>query len=214
MSRLFRWTMALGLVLSSAVPLLAQAAPFEDFFTNELRKWDALTCCWQIVGYEDGKLLRQKADDAKGNTRVVVAERKFASAAIETRVRFAGYPHVSQSKADLERLGAGIMFAYHDENNYYLFRLAGDDKAVLGKVVGGKWIAIKDKVARTPATPAITDVEKAPWYILKVVVTPDAITCYVDDSAVFTAHGEKPESGRVGFTTFHAVADFAYLKIH
>ena len=35
--------------------------------------------------------------------------------------------------------GAGIVFRYQDENNFYLFRLAGEDGVVLGKVVDGAW---------------------------------------------------------------------------
>ena len=42
----------------------------------------------------------------------------------------------------------------------------------------------------------------------------DEITCYLDGSAVFSADGDEDWiTGRVGFTTWNAIADFDYVKI-
>jgi hypothetical protein len=206
----------IGLILL-ALPVVADDEPlFEDYFTHELANWNALTCCWKIIGYEDGKLLRQKSGEAEGrlsNTRIVVADRKFADGVVETKLRFAAYPHPRLTKAEVDRLGAGVIFSYQNESNFFLFRLSGPDHAVLGKIVRGRWVSIREVVTRRRLLPVVDTVETAPWHLLKVVINNSSITCFIDNQPVLTAKVARLQPGQVGFTTFHSVADFAYLKV-
>ena len=200
----------------TAAMAMADGPVFEDYFVHEMRNWDAHTCCWTVIGYANGKLLRQKSSDPKLiNTRVLIADRSFENSTIETKVRFGAYPSLSESKDTTVRLGAGMVFGFQDESNYYLYRLAGDDTVVLGKVVDGEWEELASKAARKPSDPRVDGLEDAPWYTLKVVVeNGNDITCYLDGSPVFSADGNEDwTTGRVGFTTWNALADFDYIKI-
>ncbi len=189
---------------------------FEDYFVHELRSWDPLSCCWTVVGYENGKLLRQKSSEPKLiNTRIVIAERSFDDCVVETKVRFGAYPGLEQSDDVLLRLGAGIVFGYQDDENYYLFRLASDDRVVLGKVVKGEWKELGSKAARKPSDPRVEALEDAPWYTLGVTLREgDHISCSVDGEPMIAAEGDEEwGTGKVGLTTWNAMADFAYVKV-
>lgn len=122
---------------------------------------------------------------------------------------------MSLTPRDIERLGAGIVFGYQDESNYYLYRLAGDSRVVVGKVAEGTWVSLGEKAVRKPTSPMVDEVENSPWYTLKVSVKSGGqIVCELDGSTVFSVDGgQKWGAGKVGLTTFRSMADFAFVKI-
>jgi hypothetical protein len=218
---------ALTVVMSMMLLGLAAAAPaqetlFHDAFMQGLGKWNPMTCCWQVMGYDVGKLLRQKSADAKLiNTKVLISERNFEDCTIETKVRFGAFKHSSIPQEKVDRLGAGLILGYRDDNNFYIFRLAGEDKVVLGVIANGEWkpLGVRNdgKPVRRPKHPLVDNLEDSPWIVLKAVISNGGhkIVGYVDGDP--QVESDMPDSpaimGGVGFTTFNSMADFAYMTI-
>src|SRR6185436_20135942 len=99
--------------------------------------------------------------------------------------------------------GAGIVFRYQDENNFYLFRLAGEDGVVLGKVVDGAWYELANPRAADFAGMRLrTDVA----YRLRVRVVGNRIQCWIGDKAVANLEDGSLTTGHVGLTTFRSRA--------
>ena len=110
-------------------------------------------------------------------------------------------------------IGAGIIFRMKDNNNYYMFRLAGEEGAVLGKMVNGVWVDI-DNPRSIDFLPERVRFSQANWYALKVVCNGDRITCYINDSVVVNKTDTQFSLGRFGLCTFKTRADFDFFKVY
>ncbi|MBF0566797.1 MAG: hypothetical protein HQK89_16345 [Nitrospirae bacterium] len=136
----------------------------------------------------------------------------MADGIIETKARM-GYDasmYVSQ-KDYMLYVGTGIVFRLVDENNYYMFRLAGEEGVVLGKMVDGNWTDLKN--------PRRVDfleggrIRTNTWYSLKVSVHGNTIKCYINDNPVINTQDSTFSIGKFGVTTFKTMADFEYLRV-
>lgn len=106
--------------------------------------------------------------------------------------------------------GAGLVFRYQDENNFYLFRLAGEDGVVLGKVVDGVWQELANPRA---ADFAGLRLYNAAAYPLRVRVTGRRIQCWIGNRAVASVEDDSFSTGRVGLSTFRSKAAFTSIRI-
>jgi hypothetical protein len=106
--------------------------------------------------------------------------------------------------------GAGVVFRYQDENNFYMFRTAGEEGVVLGKVIDGQWHEL--------ANPRAADfsgvrLKSDTAYKLRVRVTGSRIQAWIGDKAVANLVDDSLTTGRVGLTTFRSKAAFTALKV-
>jgi hypothetical protein len=106
--------------------------------------------------------------------------------------------------------GAGIVFRYQDENNFYLFRTAGEDGLVLGKMVNGEWHDLANPRAADFAGVLLK--MDAP-YNLRVRVAGKAIQCWIADKAVANLDDTSFSTGRVGVSTFRSKATFQSIRV-
>jgi hypothetical protein len=106
--------------------------------------------------------------------------------------------------------GAGIVFRYQDENNFYLFRTAGEEGVVLGKVVDGVWHELANPRAIDFA--GILLKSDTP-YKLRVRLNGQRIQCWIGDKAVANLEDGSLTTGRVGLTTFRSKAAFNTLRV-
>jgi hypothetical protein len=106
--------------------------------------------------------------------------------------------------------GAGIVFRYQDENNFYLYRLAGEDGVVLGKIVNGEWYELANPRALDFAGLRLFN---ATEYPLRVRVVGRRIQCWVGNRAVASVQDDTFSTGRVGLTTFRSKASFTSLSV-
>ncbi len=106
--------------------------------------------------------------------------------------------------------GAGVVFRYQDENNFYMFRTAGEEGVVLGKVVDGKWFELSNPRATDFAGVLL---KSDTTYKLRVRVTGQRIQCWIGDKAVVNLVDESLSTGRIGLTTFRSKAAFTALKV-
>jgi hypothetical protein len=110
-------------------------------------------------------------------------------------------------------MGAGIIFRMKDRDNFYMFRLAGEEGAVLGKMVNGKWTDLANPRS-TDNLPGRVRFSGSNWYRLKVKVYDKRILCYINDSAVVSYEDNEFGLGHFGLCTFKARADFDYIRIY
>jgi hypothetical protein len=192
---------------------------FYDNFDARKNEWQQVRGNWKFSS--DGFLFQQSADPRHINTIIYVDHPQVADATLETFVRVnPDLPTtITASAQDQELLnsvryviGAGIIFGMKDQDNFYMFRLAGEEGAVLGKLVKGEWVDI-DNPRSADYLPERVKFSEHNWYRLKVKVQGNRITCYINDSAVINKTDTDLELGRFGLCTFKTRADFDYIKV-
>jgi hypothetical protein len=187
---------------------------FFDEFERQKPTWRYLTGDWGI----SSGLLRQKSAERQTiyNAIAIVDSLRVSDVTIETRVRAKPYesdPADSEDRGHYIRfiIGGGILFRYKDPDNYYMFRLAGEEGAVLGKMVGGEYYDIQNPRVRDFLEGRIGFAEQD-RYVLRVEAYGDRITCFIDGQAVCSVVDSTFSIGQVGLLTFMAAADFDYFR--
>jgi hypothetical protein len=212
--------MALCTTNSVTVSQPATKVIFEDHFKKAIQQWQQVSGIWQL---EKG-VLRQTTDDpAQLNTIRFIQSPRFGDGIIEASV--AVTPRLPQvlttAGADDELTrnirficGAGIIFRMKDPRNYYMFRLAGEEGVVLGKMVAGEWTDLANPRFRDlgSGTQRI-QFGKGNYYKLKVECRSNRIMCYVNDGIACTMQDASFDMGQVGLVTFKTAADFSYIKV-
>jgi len=191
---------------------------FDDF---DLTKTD-LRNVWLQNGkghwaWANGWLMQNSEDSRALNTIMYVSTPQFSNGIIEVKARMNYDKSVDPTKEELNNLrkfiGAGIVFRMVDDNNYYMFRLAGEEGAVLGKMVNNEWIDL--------ANPRGLDfmggarILPGTWYTLKVKVIGPVIQCFINESPIIhITDSDSPFTvGRFGVCTFKCFADFDYIDV-
>ena len=168
-----------------------------------------------LQGCEDGCLSQNSEDPRALNAIDFLLSPSMSNGTIETMVRYSYDLSVAESQERLNNLksfiGAGIVFRMTDVNNFYMFRLAGEEGVVLGKMVNGNWTDL--------ANPRRVDFlhgdkfRPKTWYKLKVKANGDRIEAFINDNPVIQTTDSSFTVGRLGLTTFKTVADFEYIKL-
>jgi hypothetical protein len=193
---------------------------FYDNFDTRKNEWQQSRGTWQVS--PDGFFLQQSADPRDINSIIYAAHPQAADGTIETFVRIKpDLPTaMTNSLEDKEIvntvryiIGAGIIFRMKDDENYYMFRLAGEEGAVLGKMVGNDWEDLSNPRSLDYLTERVRFSESN-WYRLKVEVYRNRITCYINDSVVASVSDSTFNLGKFGLCTFKTRADFDYIKVY
>ncbi len=190
---------------------------FRDDFDYGKPEWQQVGGFWETA---DG-LARQKSDDPRSlNAIRYIKTPRVSDAVIETELRVRPYRPAQFTDSDADQqlkrniryvVGAGIIFRMKDPDNFYMFRLAGEEGAVLGKMVGGEWIDIEN--------PRVRDFLEGyrlgfrDTYRLRVEVGANRIRCYINDEPVVNTVDSTFSLGHVGLVTFKTAAEFDYVKI-
>ncbi len=202
-----------GLTVSGVVTV------FYDNFDVRKNEWQQIRGNWKFDA--NGFLLQQSADPRHINSIIYVDHPQVANATIETFVRInPDLPAtITGSQQDQQMLnnvryviGAGIVFRMKDQDNFYMFRLAGEEGAVLGKMVNGEWIDLANPRS-ADFLPERVKFSGSNWYRLKVKAYGNSINCYINDSAVASATDTTFSLGRFALCTFKTRADFDYIKV-
>ncbi len=194
---------------------------FVDEFIGPKGEWQQISGIWELRS----SFLSQTSDDYRQlNAIKYIQTPRVADGTIETMVRVV--PHRpsqwTDSAADQDRkrniryiIGAGIIFRMKDRDNFYMFRLAGEEGAVLGRMVDGGWNE-KDL-----CNPRVLDFLRGDrigfradnWYRLKVEAYGSRITTYINDEAVCSVVDDTFALGQVGLVTFKTAADFDWIRV-
>lgn len=186
---------------------------FRDNFDTHKNEWVERTGRWKWI---EGFLSQTTSDPRELNSIIYLSNPQIADGSIETLVRVNFSEHALMDNPAYNRkyiVGAGIIFRMQDMKNYYMFRLAGETGAVLGKMVDGEWIDIKNPRAYDFLEGEVLNFGANNWYNLKVELKGNRIICYVQNSAVINATDDTYSIGKVGLITFKAAADFDFITI-
>ena len=197
--------------------------PDDNILRNVWRSNGKAHWVWQgktasnLPGCENGCLKQNSEDTRALNAIQYVATPQISNATIKTKTRIKYDRSVAPSSEELRNLrffiGTGIVFRMEDENNYYMFRLAGEAGAVLGKMVNNNWVDL--------ANPRRLDfleggrIKPNNWYRLKVKVYGNNIQCFINDSPVINyTDSQNPFSvGHFGLCTFKCFGDFEFIEV-
>ncbi len=199
-------------------PIDDEDALFSDSFEEFRPEWQQSGGIWEVA---EGSLL-QKADDPRELYAYRwVQTKRFSDATVEMEVSEQPYvPSVwSNSEADSEHkrslryvVGAGIIFRRLDRSNFYMFRLAGEENAVLAKMVDGDW-----KDIASPRLVSFLGGSRIKFgetlYKLKVTIRGSRIQCFVNDGIVIDITEPGSPIGQVGLVTFKTAADFRSFRV-
>lgn len=186
-----------------------------DNFQRSDPRWRQVRGQWGITG---GKLSQVRDDARELNAIYFYDPLIVADADITLRgvTMMADLPQFTTA-ADQELLrtkrqiaGAGVVFRYQDENNFYLFRTAGEDGLVLGKMVNGEWHDLANPRAADFAGVLLK--MDAP-YNLRVRAAGKTIQCWIADKAVASLEDTSFTTGRVGVSTFRSKATFQSIRV-
>ena len=123
-----------------AAPNAAQGKVLlHDDFDAYNPNWRQVRGQWAVA---DGVMAQVREDERERNTILFYEPLPVADAEVETEVAMNVSPGVFNSgdPSVFRRIvGAGLVFRYQDENNFYMFRLAGEEGAVVGKMRNGQW---------------------------------------------------------------------------
>jgi hypothetical protein len=185
-----------------------------DEFEDYSPQWRQVRGQWAMV---DGTLLQTRDDVRELNTMMFYDPLTVADAEVRTEVRvLSDLPeHLTAGDDDLlatkrRVAGAGVVFRYQDERNFYLFRTAGEEGVVLGKVIDGEWHELANPRAADFAGVLLRS--DTP-YRLRVRVVGNRIQAWIGDKAVVNLVDGSLATGRVGLATFRAKAAFNALSI-
>jgi hypothetical protein len=193
---------------------------FYDNFNSRKNEWQQIRGNWKVD--PRGFFLQRSADERALNSVIYVDHPQAADATYETYVRITpDLPtYITGSMQDQRLLnnvryiiGAGIIFRMQDSNNFYMFRLAGEEGAVLGKMVDGEWIDIANPRSAN-FLPERVKFSEANWYRLRVDAYGSSIVCYINDSVVVSSSDTTFTLGNFGLVTFKTKADFDYFKVY
>ncbi|HEU4888340.1 MAG TPA: hypothetical protein VFV49_10660 [Thermoanaerobaculia bacterium] len=195
---------------------------FYDSFDSVKSEWQQGGGIWERKTL-DGHLV-QKSDDPKFlNALYYVQTPKVLDGTVETLVRISYVRPTTldpNSPADQElirslryTMGAGLIFRMKDPQNYYMFRLAGEEGVVLGRMVRGEWTDICNARVRDFLEGTRIGFRADNWYRLKVDMYGSALTAYINDEPVCRHTDPSQDIGQVGVVTFKAPADFDYFRV-
>jgi hypothetical protein len=196
-------------------PVSNEKVVLSDNFQRSDPRWRQVRGQW---GINAGKLTQVRDDARELNAIYYYDPLIVADADITLRgvTMMADLPQFTTA-ADQELLrtkrqiaGAGIVFRYQDENNFYLFRTAGEDGLVLGKMVDGEWHDLANPRAADFAGVLLK--MDAP-YNLRVRVAGKTIQCWIADKAVANLEDPSFTTGRVGVSTFRSKATFQSIRV-
>jgi len=195
---------------------------FYDSFDSVKSEWQQGGGIWERKTVEGH--LAQKSDDPKHlNALYYVQTPKVLDGTVETLVRISYVRPTTfdpNSPADQEliralryTMGAGLVFRMKDPQNYYMFRLAGEEGVVLGRMVAGEWTDICNARVREFLEGTRIGFRPDNWYRLKVDMYGPALTAYINDEPVCRHNDLSQDIGKVGVVTFKAPADFDYFRV-
>ena len=195
-------------------PVPASSLLLSDDFNSYNPRWRQVRGQWSVI---DGTL-RQTRDEVRDlNTVFYYDPLTIADADITAETMMVADLPQFLTKSDEELLtvkrrvaGAGIVFRYQDENNFYLFRTAGEEGVVLGKVVNGEW---KELANPRAANFVGARLKMDTPYTLRVRVAGRRIQCWIADQAVANLEDESFTTGRIGLTTFRSKASFSFVRV-
>jgi hypothetical protein len=185
-----------------------------DNFDQQNPQWRQVRGQWAIT---NGQALQVRDDAREQNTIYFYDPLSIADAELTTTVSMQARLPQFQTAGDADLIearrriaGAGVVFRYENENNFYMFRLAGEDGAVLGKMQDGQW---HDLINPRAADFSGSLIKVDTPYRLRVRAQGRRIQCWVNERAIANLEDGSFTTGRVGLVTFRTQASFDSIHV-
>jgi hypothetical protein len=201
---------------------IAPKTIYYDSFNSVKSEWQQMNGIWE-TRTDTGYRIQKNDDPAHLNAISYVQTPRVVDATIEALVRVnpahAQYmnPSVPLDAEKINTLrytmGAGIVFRLQDQQNYYMFRLAGEEGAVVGKMVNGEWFDLCNPRVRGILEGSRIGFRSDNWYRLRLDAYGRRITAYINDEPVCDVQDGTFTIGQVGLVTFKTAADFDYFQV-
>jgi hypothetical protein len=195
-------------------PTSSEKVLLHDDFDQQNPQWRQVRGQWAVT---NGQAVQVRDDAREQNTIMFFDPLSIADADITTVVSMQARLPQFQTAGDAELIearrriaGAGLVFRYQNENNFYMFRLAGEDGAVLGKMQDGRWTDLANpRAADFSGSPIKVDTP----YRLRVRTQGRRIQCWINDRAIVSLEDPTFSTGRVGLVTFRTQASFDSIHV-
>jgi len=198
-----------------AAPVSQDKVLLDDEFSEYRAQWRQVRGQWAV---QNGQVVQTRDDPREQNTIMFYDPLTIADAEVTTGVTMLARLPQFQTPDDKELLetrrriaGAGLVFRYQDENNYYMFRLAGEEGAVLGKMQDGQWTDLANPRAADFASGSRIRVDTE--YTLRVRTQGRRIQTWVNNRAVANLEDGTFSTGRVGLAAFRTQAAFSSIRV-
>lgn len=195
---------------------------YYDSFNTVKSEWQGVTGIWE-TRTDIGHRMQKNEDPSHLNAITYLQTTRINDATLETLVRVnpdhARYMNANvpldADKINTLRyiMGAGVVFRMQDSQNYYMFRLAGEEGAVVGKMVNGEWFDLCNPRVRGILEGARIGFRGDNWYRLRVDVYGHRIVASINDEPVCDVQDGTFSIGQVGLVTFKTAADFDYFQV-
>lgn len=208
-------------IVQAPTPEITFKTIFVDNFDAVQGEWQQVSGYWETVG---GHMIQKTDDPRQLNAIRFVLSPRIADATIETLVRVNPTRPVALTNSaqdqDLMRnirylIGAGIVFRMKDPQNYYMWRLAGEEGAVLGRMQNGAWTEpdLCNPRVRDSLQGDRIGFRADNWYRLKVEAYGNRFVVFINDEPVCSVTDDTFTVGQFGLVTFKTAADFDYIKV-
>lgn len=199
-----------------------------DQFDSDTPGWRQFHGRWERDA--ERQVIRQRSQlEREGNALMYFGNLSIADAEIEVVLRMEvsapQIPIVEDNRRQRrlrQIVGAGLVFRLRDEDNFYMFRLAGEQGAVLGKMVDGQWT---DLDAPRAADYLNEPLRYGQFYRLRVLIEEDRIQCWITElseegdrilgreQAVINYQDDTFTTGYAGLVTFQIGALFDNFRV-
>lgn len=183
-------------VQTTAVPATASALISGTYFSSSFAPDDPFNAYWQ---QDDTEFLTREITPSgfyqMRNVRPGTAETGiFAS---DTRYQGVSIGMVGKLEASSNPASAyGVVFRYHDENNYNVFAVDGAGRFSIWVRSNGQWVELRDAAEQWTPNPVIQKVGKS--NDLTVTLSGSLITGYVNSQEVTRVTDDTLDEGRIG----------------
>jgi len=193
---------------------------YQEDFSDPTGHWKQHRGLWEI---NSGVLCQLSSDVTEGNAFRYLVTPRFADGIIEADVavkpvlpQYATHTDADEELRQTVRYmaGAGILFRIDNEDNFYMFRLAGEEGAVLGRMVDGQWHDLRNPRFTAMKIGDRIRLGSDRTYRLKVECHANRIKCFVNDEVVCSISDGAFGLGQVGLVTFKTAAQFDNLLVH
>ncbi|WP_433792995.1 pectate lyase [Actinoplanes sp. CA-252034] len=183
---------AVTALVAILVPSASASTLFSDDFENGAGNWSKSGGTWSVVS--DGSKVYKQAKVDSELARVFAGEASWTDYSVEAKVK----------GLDLSKGLAGVAARASGSSTMYRLALTSAGKAELQSVKGSAVTVLGSAAVADPAA----------WHTLKVDVSGNSVTGYVDGAKIASGAGSLTGTGRIGLVTSFASAEFDDVAVN
>ncbi len=181
------------LLILAYYPIQAAVLFSEDFEDGNFNGWSTSGGSWSVV--TDGTKV-DKQSSVSANAHTYTGTATWSNYTVKARVKLLSFNGTDRP--------VGLCARFQSSSNFYALTVSNANKLEIRKKASGSFTTLASK-AYTAQT--------GTWYDFKLVVNGSNITAYVNDVLELTASDSSFATGRIGFMTVNASAEFDDVSV-